>query len=569
MTKRQSIALQAVTTVTKYLRVPRLESIRSRILALAVLGTLLPTGIALGIAYAQNRRARETQVTQELVSQSTQTARAMDVWLKERVYDMRVYANSEEVSNNLIRYATVGLPSGRLREYLRSLHERVTDFEQLMVLDTSGRILANSVPRASQVKLPAEWQNTMRTEGSVVGDAYWDARAKKGKLIVAVPVHGTDGRLLGAFAAELNLAPVQALLRSFARDTIGTLYLANAGGGLIASSRGISPELLKTALEPGTRERLLAKRNTAIAYRGPDGREVVGTLEPVPNRHWDVVAEAPAAEAFAEVRRFRNVALLVTVLLLLVVAATAYRLGVLIVRPLERLAEGAAEVSSGDLDVDLPTTGGGEVGALTAVFNDMVDRLREKREELERLSITDGLTGLANHRSLMQRLKEESIRSGRNKRSFSVIMADVDHFKMYNDTFGHPAGDEVLKRVATLLRESTRTIDCVGRYGGEEFAVILPETEVDGGLEVAERIRTRVEAERFPERTITLSIGVAEFPRHAETPESIIAVADTALYEAKREGRNRVTQARRSRKSAQKEVLPTAKRASKATKRKG
>lgn len=568
MTQRKSVALHAVTTVTKYLRVPRLESIRSRILALAVLGTLLPTGIALGIAYVQNRRARETQVTQELVSQSTQTARAMDVWLKERIYDLRVYANSEEVSNNLIRYATVGLPSGRLREYLRSLHERVTDFEQLMVLDTAGRVLATSRPQASRVTLPADWQKTMRREGSVVGDAYWDERSKKGKLIVAVPVNGSDGRSLGAFAAELNLGPVQALLRSFARDSTGTLYLVNADGRLIASSRVISPKLLNSKLKPGTRERLVRRRNTVTQYTDPDGRDVVGTLEPVPNRHWDVVAEAPA-DVFQEVRRFRNVALLVTVLLLLVVTATAYRLGVLIVRPLERLAEGAAEVSSGDLDVDLPTTGGGEVGALTAVFNDMVDRLREKRQELERLSVTDGLTGLANHRSLMQRLKEESIRSGRNNRSFAVIMADVDHFKMYNDAFGHPAGDEVLKRVATLMRESTRTIDCVGRYGGEEFAVVLPETDVAGGLEVAERIRKRVEAERFPERTITLSIGVAEFPHHAETPESIIAVADAALYEAKREGRNRVTRARKSRKSAQKEVLPAAKRQSKATKRKG
>jgi diguanylate cyclase (GGDEF)-like protein len=567
LTQRKSVALHAVTTVKKYLRVPRLESIRSRILALAVLGTLLPTGIGLGIAYAQNRRARETQVTQELVSQSTQTARAMDVWLKERVYDLRVYANSEEVSNNLIRYATVGLPSGRLREYLRSLHERVTDFEQLMVLDIAGRVLATSVPRASRVTLPPGWQRTMRREGSVVGDAYWDERSKKGKLVVAVPVNGTDGRVLGAFAAELNLAPVQSLLRSFARDSMGTLYLMNADGALIASSHGVSRVLLNAKLKPGTRERLVRRRNTVTQYTDPEGRDVVGTLEPVPNRHWDVVAEAPA-DVFQEVRRFRNAALFVTVLLLLVVSATAYRLGVIIVRPLERLAEGAAEVSSGDLDVDLPTTGGGEVGALTAVFNDMVDRLREKRQELERLSVTDGLTGLANHRSLMQRLKEESIRSARNKRSFAVIMADVDHFKAYNDAFGHPAGDEVLKRVGTLMRESTRTIDCVGRYGGEEFAVVLPETDVAGGLEVAERIRTRVEAERFPQRTITLSIGVAEYPKDADTPESIIAVADAALYEAKREGRNQVIRARKSRKSPQKEVLPAAKRPNKATKRK-
>jgi diguanylate cyclase (GGDEF)-like protein len=546
--------------------VPRLESIRSRILALAVLGTLLPTGIALGVAYTQNRRARETQVRQELHSQSTQTARAMGVWLKERLYDMRVFATSEEVSTNLARFATAGLPSDRLREYLRSLRRRLADFEQLLVLDSLGRVVASSATRATDVRLPADWHRAMRQEGAALGSAYWDEREKKGKLIIAVPVERADGRLLGAFAAELNLTPVQGLLRSFASDSLGVMYLVNDDGSLLASSRGVSPDLLKAKLTPRALQRLTEHEHEAIEYTSIGGHDVVGTLERVPQAHWAVVAQFPADEAFAEVRRFRNVALIVIVLLLLVVSATAYRLGLIIVRPLERLAEGAAEVSAGDLGVNLPDTGGGEVGALTMVFNDMVDRLRDQREELERLSVTDGLTGLANHRSLMQRLNEEGSRSARNKRAFSVIMADVDNFKLYNDEFGHPAGDEVLKHVATLLRDSTRSVDCVARYGGEEFAVLLPETELDGALEVAERMRTRVQGERFPNRAITLSIGVAEFPKHADTAHTIIAVADAALYDAKRGGRNCVAHAR---KASKKEVLPTAKRPSRATKKKG
>jgi diguanylate cyclase (GGDEF)-like protein len=154
-------------------------------------------------------------------------------------------------------------------------------------------------------------------------------------------------------------------------------------------------------------------------------------------------------------------------------------------------------------------------------------------------------------------------------------MADVDHFKSYNDTFGHPAGDEVLKRVATLLRESTRIIDCVARYGGEEFAVLLPETDTAGALEVAERIRKRVVSEPFPDRAITLSIGVAEFPKDGDRAEMVIAVADAALYEAKRGGRNQVVQASKSmtrtsaEKSKEKAVLPTAKRQNRTTKKKG
>jgi diguanylate cyclase (GGDEF)-like protein len=387
-------------------------------------------------------------------------------------------------------------------------------------------------------------------------------------------VQRADGRLLGAFAAEVTLAPIQAQLKSFAPDTAGIIYLIHGDGAFIASSGDVSAELLKTKLRRGVFERLSTHEDGAVTYASY-GRDVVGSLKRVPQAPWAVVAEIYADTAFREVRHFRNVALLVIFALLVVVAATAYWLGHIIVRPLEGLAEGAAEVSMGDLDVDLPDTGGGEVGALTVVFNHMVKRLREGREELQRLSVTDGLTGLTNHRSMMQRLKEETLRADRNKHSFSVIMADVDHFKSYNDTFGHPAGDEVLKRVATLLRESTRIIDCVARYGGEEFAVLLPETDTAGALEVAERIRKRVVSEPFPDRAITLSIGVAEFPKDGDRAEMVIAVADAALYEAKRGGRNQVVQASKSmtrtsaEKSKEKAVLPTAKRQNRTTKKKG
>src|SRR5688572_4151016 len=200
------------------------------------------------------------------------------------------------------------------------------------------------------------------------------------------------------------------------------------------------------------------------------------------------------------------------------------------------------------------------VGQLRASRKELADaneRLQGKNDELERLSVTDGLTGLSNHRALMQRLGEEGQRSLRNSRPFVVIMADVDHFKQYNDTFGHPQGDEVLKKVASILKDCTRNVDCVARYGGEEFAALLPETDMSGAMEVAERMRARVEAAEFPGRRVTLSIGVAEFPKHAPTPKDVIAVADSALYVAKRGGRNQVAQASES---ARQQRLPTARK---------
>lgn len=574
--QRKSVALTAMGNVTQYLRVPRLVSIRSRILALAVLGTVIPAGISLGVAYSQNRRAREDKITEQLRAESNQTAGAMGLWLKERFYDLRIFAGSEEVSNNLNRFASSSIIGGRLREYLRSLHVRFTDFEKLIVVDPDGRVLASSDTAVRPMQLPADWQKTLRQQNRLIGQAFWDAATGRGTLIVAVPVQRADGRLLGAFAAELHLEPIQAQLRLFASDTGTTVYLATADGAIIASSREVSPALLQTTFSPGAMKRLTTGASDAVRYLNAagSGGEVIGALASVPLAPWVVVAETSTGRTFREVRQFRNVAMLVVVLLLVGVAGTAYALGWYIVRPLERLARGAAEVAMGDLRVDLPAASG-EVGALTDVFNDMVKRLREGRSELERLSITDGLTGLTNHRALMERLHEEAARSVRTKHPFAVIMADVDNFKSYNDDFGHPAGDDVLKRIAAVLRESTRSIDCVARYGGEEFALLLPETNARGAMELAERIRARVEAEPFAQRTMTLSMGVAEFPKDGDRPEAVLAAADAALYEAKRDGRNRVVKTgaaapRRSiRKVAAREaVLPTAKPRAKVAKKK-
>jgi diguanylate cyclase (GGDEF)-like protein len=542
---------------SRLFRLPRLDSIRNKILALAVVGTLLPASASLGIAYLQNRRALEEKVAQELLSESTQTARAVGVWLKERLLDLRVFASSDEVSRNLHRAA--GPPGGtRLREYLSSLHERFSDFEQLLVLDLAGRVVAGTAPNGLSAPLPGDWQGALRTDGQLVGEAYWDENTRKGKLIVAVPVRHADGRIVGAFAAELNLAPVEALLRSFAPDSATVLDLTDDTGTFVASSLGSSAELMRTKLPPTTLEQLLTQDRAEASRVQFADREVLATLDRVPQGRWAVIAHMPTADAYSEVNRFGKFALLAIVALLLVVSASAYRLGFLIVRPLDRLARGAVEVARGDLGVDLPATGDREVRDLTRVFNEMVARLkvgrqeiemvngilRKQNEDLERLSVTDGLTGLANHRLLMQRLTEEGHRHERTESPFSVIMADVDDFKKYNDEYGHPEGDNVLKTVAGILRESIREVDCAGRYGGEEFVIVMPGTNAEAAGVAAERIRQRLSREKFSGRRITLSMGIAEFPRDAENALSIISAADGALYEAKRGGRNQVVQAR-------------------------
>src|SRR5256886_14376973 len=159
---------------------------------------------------------------------------------------------------------------------------------------------------------------------------------------------------------------------------------------------------------------------------------------------------------------------MILVALLAGVGLMAGGLGLFIVRPLGRLNKAAARVAAGDLSVDLPVVATGELGFLTQVFNTLVSRLRERESqaELERLSVTDALTGLYNRRHLMETLSSEAQRSRRLRRPFSVLLADADHFKQYNDTHRHIAGDAALTEIADLLRKTTRAVDCVARYGG-------------------------------------------------------------------------------------------------------
>ncbi len=170
-------------------------------------------------------------------------------------------------------------------------------------------------------------------------------------------------------------------------------------------------------------------------------------------------------------------------------------------------------------------------------------KLEEANVQLERDSITDKLTGALNRRALEQRLEEEIVRARRSASPLSFALLDVDHFKAYNDAFGHQAGDVVLAGVVGLLKESGRITDIVARYGGEEFAVILPNTAHEGGRVLGERFRRTIEAASWPQRAVTVSIGMASWSASMADAAALIQAADQALYAAKEAGRNCVRHA--------------------------
>lgn len=164
--------------------------------------------------------------------------------------------------------------------------------------------------------------------------------------------------------------------------------------------------------------------------------------------------------------------------------------------------------------------------------------------QVQKMADTDGLTGLANRRSFEKALDREISRSSRNGEPVTLMMVDVDHFKSFNDTHGHQAGDEILRLLGKALTQSCRDFDTPARYGGEEFAIILPSCSSGESLKVGERLRHLV-SEMEAVAPVTASGGVATYPTHAGDAESLIKAADEALYEAKRAGRDRITRSKR------------------------
>jgi diguanylate cyclase (GGDEF)-like protein len=170
-----------------------------------------------------------------------------------------------------------------------------------------------------------------------------------------------------------------------------------------------------------------------------------------------------------------------------------------------------------------------------------VDRLEREQQELVLQSTTDALTGLANRRAFQRRLDIEFARARTMGGTLALMILDVDYFKPYNDSFGHPAGDALLKQLADTIRDGCRTQDFPARVGGEEFAVILPGTTRESAFVIAERLRRSVQRAVWPNRPVTVSIGVALADVANETVHMLTEHADRSLYHSKRSGRNRVT----------------------------
>jgi len=214
-------------------------------------------------------------------------------------------------------------------------------------------------------------------------------------------------------------------------------------------------------------------------------------------------------------------------------------------RRLGQLVDKLRLVAAGDYTARADVAGIDEFGELGRAFNSMVGALARARDLLIEKANTDSVTGLSNHRYFQERLAVEFSRAVRYSSNLSLLMIDIDHFKLFNDMNGHPAGDHALREIAAIISEQVRDMDVAARYGGEEFAIILPETSAAQAEILGERIRETVDGRVFEQTNsqccrLTLSIGVGEFPSHCSDRASLLRAADGALYQAKMRGRNTV-----------------------------
>ncbi len=551
-----------------------LDRIKSKVLAFTLLAILIPTLTMGWQSFHLNKQFITAKISEELQNATTHTVREFNLWLKERFYEMRVFSSSYEVTENLEKLLRGSLSSGapnlahrRLTDFLKLVQGKFSDYEALMVVAPDGKVLSTSKDKPEAPKLLPDWLQQAKAGESMVGEVYWDETRQKGILAIAVPIKSPNGKVLGILAGKLNFRSVEKILKGFSLGKTAQVYLVQRDGSVILSSRDIGTAFLKARLSDKVVEALFKNEQDAkvagldpeaLEYLDPEGTPVLGTLWSVAKLPWGAVAEIGRKEAYAKSTRIVNLTLMRLGGLLAVMGLAAYFLGFTIVRPLERLTEGASKVAGGNLEVKVPVVGHGEVAYLTEVFNDMVGHLRQSRTELaaanatlseknkvlKELSITDGLTGLFNRKHLMEVLVQEINRARRFKHPFSILMIDIDHFKQYNDTYGHLAGDRLLAQIGALFKSTLRDIDFAARYGGEEFLIMFPEVGVEGASKGGERLRAKVESDQFifegRPTPVRVSIGVSTFPEHGSTAEALIEKADAALYQAKRKGRNRV-----------------------------
>jgi diguanylate cyclase (GGDEF)-like protein len=548
----------------RFIKVSRLQSIKTKILSFALLATIIPSLIMGGLFYFQNSKLLHAKIANELRNTTVQASDKLEMWLKERLYDLRVFSNSYIISENLARmlndrHSSIETQVARdhLKEYLKSVGDKFPVYEELMIIDLARKPVVTSHEALSADALPDQWLDQLQINRPIKGKIQFDPYMDRKYMYIAEAIKAADGRPLGVLAAKINIISIRSILTQQTVGGIDEIYILNTESTLMVSTSFLTHRQAIIS-QHSEKDSFAGQRQhrEPTDYINHHNRAVVGMAIAITSMDWIMVAEVEKEKAYAEIFMLRRATIMLVGGLMFFIGILAYLFGHTLVRPLRMLSREAAGVASGNLEVEIPVSGLSEVSYLTQVFNHMVASLRrgreelsavnrnlqKKNEELQQLSITDGLTRLYNRKHIMDLFDLEMSRSRRYGNDLAILMLDIDHFKRINDTYGHQVGDRVIQQVAGLLDQAVRDCDHVGRYGGEEFLMVLPDVDIQDAAVVAERIRQSVaklqccgEEEAL---SVTISIGIAGYPTAGENTESLLSSADNALYQAKTDGRN-------------------------------
>lgn len=367
-----------------------------------------------------------------------------------------------------------------------------------------------------------------------------------------------DGKKAALLHFEVTVSYFQRLLKRSINPDRGFGFILNESGEFIAHTQvefgedAPFPKAISDATPPGLRGiyEMMMSGESGMEEFWDGTKSYYINFRPVwsgyakgrNSNRWSIAYVLPGERVYVElsILRYNIIAISATLLCVIILA---YLAGNYITMPIRVLAGATRKVASGEMP-QIEIKREDEIGQLSDSFRIMAEAIKRRDEELKTLATTDGLTGLYNYRYFREEL-ERSIKAARRYgRPLSLLLADVDNFKKYNDTHGHTRGDMVLKQVAAVFFRNTRDVDLAARYGGEEFVVLLRETPLEDSVSAAERIRRCVETEKFlneedqPGGALTVSIGVAAY--NGGGAEAFIEEADRALYKAKNAGRNRV-----------------------------
>ncbi len=512
--------------------------------------------------YDLTHKATTEKVEKNLANTAEMAQRETNLWFKERNYDLHVIADSFVVLDNLKQYHTVSekkepqeeiKTASNLRTistYLNLISKQFTEYRRLLVLNSEAQILAASdtSDQKRPVILPVNWKIQMIRSNFFSSDAYFIAEDPSPMIMMGVPLRlEQDSTQLGFMVMEVRLQGLLPRLKgALSGMNTGTIVLLKKDGSSILSTAKSDKHKEMTPASSPVLE-LLKNPRQLHDFIDDQNVRVVGLTSSFDDLPWGLLITENYDHVFAELIRARDQIIIITLFLTLLIGATAAILASQIIIPLKSLTNGVMRVADGDLDVSVPLHRNDELGIVTGMFNKMVSRLKENQAALELLATTDSLTQLANRKRIMADLALNFEHYHRYGTEFSILMIDIDYFKTINDTHGHLAGDAVLVQLARIFTKSLRIVDSAGRYGGEEFLVILGKTDVHEGMQTAERIRQAVDNHIFAGEDvslhITISIGLTGVIAEDPNSMSLISRADKALYEAKAAGRNRVFRA--------------------------